>query len=181
MILTTIGFALLIFRIWLVEIKLKGELQFRRRYFSRFFAYYACLALLFGLQSYPLNIMLMVAFPILVVTSVWDINFYRRFNTQEYWKKNRVWAIIERLTLHPPVVVIAIYMILTGARNYIESPSLVVMVIVIVALFSPFFIVDERWTKKYKWPQALIVIGLVVLSGVSLVIAEAVLWGVPFW
>ena len=181
MILTTIGFALLIFRIWVVEIKLKEELQFRRRYFSRFVAYYACLTLIFELQFYPLNIIMMVAFPILVVTSVWDINFYRRFNTQDYWKKNRQWAIIERLTLHPPIVVIAIYMILNGARNYIESPSLVMLVIVVVLFCVPFFFVDERWTKKYKWPEALLVIGLIVLSGVSLLIAEAILWGVPIW
>jgi len=180
-ILTILGFALLIFRIWVVEIKLKEELQFRRRYFSRFFAYYACLTLIFELQFYPLNIIMMVAFPILVVTSVWDVNFYRRFNTQEYWKKNRKWAIIERLTLHPPVVIIAIYMILTGARNYIEPPNLVILVFVVVILFSPFFILDERWTKRYRWPQALIVIGLVVTSGVSLLLAEAVLWGVPIW
>jgi len=180
-ILTTIGFALLIFRIWVVEIKLKEELQFRRRYFSRFFAYYACLALIFELQSYPFNIIVMVAFPILLVTSMWDINFYRRFNSQDYWKKNRKWALIERLTMHPPVVVLAIYMILSGARSYIESPSLVIMVIVVVILFLPFFLLDERWTKKYKWPEALIVIGLVVLSGASLLIAEAILWGVPIW
>lgn len=181
MILTILGFALLIFRLWIVEIKLKEELQFRRRYFSRFFAYYACLALLFGLQSYPFNIIMIIAFPILIVTSVWDINFYRRFNSQEHWQKNRKWGVIERITLHPPVVIIAIYIILTGARNYIEPPNLVILVLVVIGLFSPFFIFDERWTKRYRWPQALIVIGLVIMSGVSLLIAEAVLWGVPIW
>ena len=181
MILNILGLALLIFRIWVVESKLKEELQFRRRYFSRFFAYYACLAMIFGLQSYPLNIIIMVAFPILIVTSVWDVNFYRRFNTQEYWKKNRRWAIVERLTLHPPVVIIAIYMILTGARNYIEAPSLVMIVIIVVGLCFPFFFVDERWTKRYQWPQAVLVISLVALSGISLLVAQAVLWGVPIW
>jgi len=174
-----IGFFLLLFRIWLDEVKLPEELQFRRRYFSRFFAYYACLALAFGLSLYPLNIMVMVAFPILVVTSVWDINFYRRFSSQTYWTKNRRWMLIERLTLHPPVVLLALFMILNGARNYIEPPNLVLLVVPVILLFTPFFLFDVRWTKRYKWPEALIVIGLMFASGISLLLAEAFLWGVP--
>ena len=181
MILILFGFALLVFRIWIVEIKLKEELQFRRRYFSRFFAYYTCLALAFNLLMVPFNIMVMIAFPILIVTSVWDINFYRRLNSQPYWSSNKRWAILERSTLHPPVVILAIYMIITDARNYIQPPNLAFLVISVLILFTPFFLVDERWTKRYKWPEALIVIGLMLMSGVSLLIAEAVLWGVPIW
>ncbi len=181
MILAVFGFGLLAFRIWLVEVKLREELQFRRRYFSRFFAYYACLALAFELTALPFNSMVMVAFPILIVTSVWDVNFYRRLDTQPYWSAKKRWAILERLTLHPPVAILAIYMIVTGARHYIQPPNLVVFVVSVVVLFIPFFLVDERWTKRYKWPEALVVIGLVILSGLSLLIAEAVLWGVPIW
>lgn len=176
-----LGIIFLLFRIWIVEVKLKEELLFRRRYFSRFFAYYTCLALVFGLSAYPLNIMVIIAFPILVVTSVWDVNFYRRFNTQEYWAKKKRWAILERSTLHPPVVILALFFIFNDARNYIQPPNLVIMVISIISLFLPFFLVDERWTKRYKWPEALIVIGLVIMSGVSLLLAEAFLWGVPIW
>lgn len=176
-----LGVGLLIFRIWLVEIKLQDELLFRRRYFSRFFAYYNCLSLAFGLTAYPFNIMVMIAFPILLVTSIWDINFFRRFKYQTYWTKNRRWVLIERLTMHPPIVFVAIFMILDGARKYIQPPNLVLMVVIVLILFIPFFLLDARWTKRYKWPEALIVIGLMVASGVSLLIAEALLWGVPIW
>lgn len=176
-----LGVILLIFRIWLVEIKLIEELQFRRRYFSRFFAYYNCLSLALGLTAYPFNIMVMLAFPILLVTSIWDINFFRRFRSQTYWTKNRRWVLIERLTLHPPIVILAIFMILDGARKYIQPPSLVLMVVTVIILFIPFFLLDVRWTKRYKWPEALIVIGLIIASGVSLLIAEAILWSVPIW
>ena len=179
----TIGFgvAFLLFRIWIVEVKLVEELDFRRRYFSRFFSYYSALALAFGLLFWPFNVMVMVAFPILVVTSIWDINFYRRFNSQPYWEKNRRWLLVERTTLHPPVVILAIYMIFAGARNFIEPPNLLFMVITVVILFLPFFLLDVRWTKRYKWPEALIVIGLMLGSGLSLLLAEAILWGVPVW
>jgi hypothetical protein len=176
-----IGITLLLFRVWLVEIKLQEELQFRRRYFSRFFAYYTCLALAFGLSLYPLNIIVMVAFPILLVTSIWDINFYRRFNSQAYWTKNRGWLLIERATMHPPVVLVAVFMILDGARNYIEPPNLLLMVLSVVLLFIPFFLFDERWRKRYKWPEAVLVIALMLASGISLLLAVAFLWGVPIW
>jgi hypothetical protein len=180
-VLVAFGIGFLLFRIWIVEFKLVEELQFRRRYFSRFFSYYTCLALAFGLSFWPFNVMVMVAFPILVVTSVWDINFMRRFSSQDYWANNRRWGLVERVTLHPPVVVVAIYMILMGARNYIQPPNLVLLVLVVILLFLPFFILDLRWTERYKWPEALIVIGLIIASGVSLLLAEYVLWGVPIW
>ncbi len=176
-----VGITFLLFRIWIVEVKLVDELEFRRRYFSRFFAYYTALALACGLLFFPFNIMVMLAFPILVVTSIWDINFYRRFNSQPYWKKNKRWLIVERVTLHPPVVLVAIYMIIVGAGNFIEAPNLLLMAMSVVILFIPFFLLDERWTKRYKWPEALIVIGLMLASGISLLIAEAILWGVPIW
>ncbi len=180
-VIITLGISFLVFRIWLVEIKLVDELQFRRRYFSRFFGYYGCLALVFGLGFYPFNIMVMIAFPILLVTSIWDVNFYRRFSTQAYWTKNRRWVLVERLTLHPPIVIIALFMIFNDARNYIQPPNLVIMVVSVLILFIPFFLLDERWTRHYKWPEALIVIGLIVSSGISLLLAEILLWGVPLW
>ncbi|MBN2229118.1 MAG: hypothetical protein JW779_05950 [Candidatus Thorarchaeota archaeon] len=180
-IIVVVGIVFFLFRVWIVEIKLKSELDFRRRYFSRFFSYYTCLALAFGLSVYPLNIMVMIAFPILLVTSVWDINFIRKFQTQEHWAQKKNWAILERLTLHPPVVILAILMILFDARNYIQPPNLILMAFSIAILFIPFFIIDERWTKRYKWPEALIVIGLFFGSSVSLLISEALLWGVPIW
>jgi hypothetical protein len=115
------------------------------------------------------------------VTSIWDINFYRRFNSQTYWTKNRRWVLIERLTMHPPVVLVALFMILNGARNYIEPPNLLLMVLSVALLFIPFFLLDERWTKRYKWPEALVVIALMLASGLSLLLALAFLWGVPIW
>lgn len=176
-----LGVFFLLFRLWLVEIKLIDELEFRRRYFSRFFAYYTCLALAFGLTFFAFNVMVMIAFPILIVTSMWDINFYRRFNSQTYWKKNRRWLLIERLTLHPPVVLVALFMIFNDARNYIMPPNLLLMAMTSILLFAPFFLFDLRWTERYKWPQALIVIGLMLASGLSLILSEAILWGVPIW
>ncbi|MFW9837982.1 MAG: hypothetical protein ACFFE7_10705 [Candidatus Thorarchaeota archaeon] len=181
MVMVILGVFFLLFRVWIVEFKLVEELQFRRRYFSRFFSYYTCLALAFGLGFWPFNVMVIVAFPILVVTSIWDINFMRRFMSQDYWATNRKWGFVERVTLHPPVVAVSIYMILMDARNYIQPPNLILMAVMIIGLLLPFFLVDVRWTKRYKWPEAILIVGLFVASGVSLIVAEALLWGVPIW
>lgn len=181
MLVNLLGIGFLLFRIWIVEVKLVEELQFRRRFFSRFFSYYAGLALAFGLSSCAFNIIVMIAFPILLVTSIWDVRFYQSFLSQDHWKENQVWGFIERTTLHPPVVMLAIYMILADARNFIIPPNLILLVVCAVTLFLPFFLFDVRWTKRYKWPEALIVIGLVISSSVSLLLAEAFLWGVPIW
>lgn len=176
-----LGIFFLLFRVWIVEFKLVEELQFRRRYFSRFFSYYTCLALVLGLGFWPFNVMVIVAFPILVVTSIWDINFMRRVMSQDHWATNRRWGIVERITLHPPVVAVSIYMILMGARNYIQPPNLILMTVIIIGLLLPFFLVDVRWTERYRWPQAILIIGLFIGSGGSLIVAEALLWGVPIW
>jgi hypothetical protein len=89
--------------------------------------------------------------------------------------------LIERLTMHPPVVLLAIFMIFDGARNYIEPPNLLLMGVLIVLSYMPFFLFDDRWTKRYKWPQALHIVALFLASGLSLLLAEAILWGVPIW
>jgi len=128
-----------------------------------------------------LNIMVIIAFPILLVTSIWDIKFLRKIKEQPHWEKNKRWGVIERATLHPPVVIVALFMIFTDARNYILPPNLVTIVITTIILFIPFFLLDVRWTERYKWPEALVVIGLVLASALSLLLAEAFLWGVPFW
>ncbi|UCE11119.1 MAG: hypothetical protein JSW61_04055 [Candidatus Thorarchaeota archaeon] len=180
-IISIIGMAFLVFRVWIVEFKLTEQLQFRRRYFSRFFSYYTCLALSMDLGFWPFNVMVMVAFPILIVTSIWDINFMRRFKSQEHWAKTWRWGLLERITLHPPVVLVAVYMILMGGRNFIEPPNLIIMGLVIIVLFLPFFLLDVRWTKRYKWPEAVLIIGLLTSSGASLLLAEAFLWGVSVW
>jgi hypothetical protein len=72
-------------------------------------------------------------------------------------------------------------MILAGARNFIEAPNLILMAVSILVLYLPFFLLDVRVTQRYRWPQALIVIGLLVGSAASLILAEAILWGVPIW
>ncbi|KXH75982.1 MAG: hypothetical protein AM326_08075 [Candidatus Thorarchaeota archaeon SMTZ-45] len=181
MLLVIIGVIFLAFRVWLVELKLINELQFRRRYLSRFVNYFACFSLIFGLSSWFLNLIVMIAFPVLVVTPGWDITFYRRFRNRNYWEKNRKWMLVERLTMHPPVILLGVVLLIVRARPFIEAPNLLFILLAGLVLLSPFFILDERWRTRYNWPQAPTVIGLMLSSTFAMMIAQALLWGVPLW
>jgi hypothetical protein len=123
----------------------------------------------------------MITFPILLVTPAWDFNFYRQFSSRTYWKKNKSWVLVERLTLHPPVIVIAACMLVIGAQSYILASNLLFILAAAILLYTPFFLVDERWTKRYNWPQAPTVIFLVGASSLGMALAQAILWGVPLW
>lgn len=177
----SLGFMFLVFRIWLVEYKLVNELQFRRRYLSRFMNYYAGLSLIFALTVDFLNIIVIISFPILAVTVGWDINFYRSFRSRTYWTKYKRWMLLERLTLHPPVFLLGLLMIIYGAQAYIRPANLLFIGLSAILLYIPFFLFDVRWREKYNWPQALTIIMLVALSSISLAIAEFLLWEVPLW
>ncbi len=181
MLLVIIGLIFLAFRVWLVERKLIDELQFRRRYLSRFVNYFACLSLIFGLSSWFLNLIVMIAFPVLIVTPGWDVTFFRRFRSREYWDKNREWMLLERLTMHPPVMLLGFALLIVRARPYIEAPNLLFILLAGFVLLLPFFLFDERWKSRYNWPQAPTVIGLMLSSTIAMMIAQAILWGVQLW
>jgi hypothetical protein len=180
-VLIVTGVLFLAFRVWLVEFKLIDELGFRRRYLSRAMNYFMCVALIFGLTSWFLNLIVMLSWPILIVTPMWDVNFFRRFRQRTYWEKNRRLMLLERATMHPPIIVLGFALLFVRARPYIEAPNLVLILVAGFVLSLPFFLFDDRWTKRYNWPQAPTVLGLVLASTIGMTIAQALLWGVPLW
>ncbi len=145
------GVAFLIFRFWLVEIKLPDELQFRKRYFSRILTYYGALTLIFELKNDLFNFIMLVAVPVLIVSIIgYDALFFIKFKRRTYWEKNHGWLIVERLTMHPPLLILGIWLYATGTVpqiDWIGAIGLMFGLLVVGCL--PFFFVDERWTKKY--------------------------------
>ena len=149
--LLIIGVLFLIFRIWLTEFKLKDELQFRRHYLSRFFNYYYCLALISSFTWEIFNFVLISETIALIFALIgWDIPFFIKFNKQAHWQKNKAWLIIERATLHPPMIGTVIWMFFSGLRSFVDSSNLILIIIITVILsLLPYFLFDQRWTKKY--------------------------------
>jgi hypothetical protein len=154
-----------IFRIWLAEFKLAEELQFRRHYLSRLVNIYFFLGMVFNFENGVLNIITIVCFPVMIITTLWDSNFYRMFKTRSYWNKNHGWIILERFTLHPPMLIGGAWMYIAGVQNYLPvGQSFFPYLIGVMLVFIPYFLIDERWTAKYNWPQAVVMISMMILS-----------------
>jgi hypothetical protein len=149
--LPVIGVCFLIFRIWLTEFKLKEELEFRRHYLSRFLNYYYCLTLISSFTWDIFNFVLISeTFGLIIALIGWDIPFFIKFNKQNHWQKNKVWLIIERATLHPPMIGTVIWMYISGLKSFVDSSNLILLVIITIILgLFPYFLFDRRWTKNF--------------------------------
>ncbi len=149
--LLVIGVCFLVFRIWLTEFKLKDELQFRRHYLSRFLNYYYCFALISSFSWDIFNfILISETIPMIIALIGWDIPFFIKFKSQDYWEKNKVWLIIERATLHPPMIGTVLWMFFSGLKTFVDSSNLIIILIITLVLgLIPYFLLDRRWTTNF--------------------------------
>jgi hypothetical protein len=171
-ILSIIGAFFLVFRIWLVEYKLEDELQFRKNYVSRILNYYFCIALLLAFRAPIFNLAIIGALPMMVISFVgWDSLFFIKFKKRTYWKKNHGWLLLERITLHPPMIPVAIWMYYKGFQNFVPPPmNPWVFVAVGILFFGPFLLMDKRWTEKYIAPTGNNILFGAVLSYIFIVV-----------
>jgi len=170
LIIPIIGCIFFLFRVWLSFFKLRNELEFRRLYVSRLVNYYFCFMLIFNFQSAVFNVIIAVCFPAMLFTTIWDYNFYRKFKTRTYWTKNRGWLIVERITMHPPLLITGSYMYISGIQKFIPSDDISPLIIGIVLVYSSSFLLDIRLRKGYNWPNGrdLIIVMLVSTIGFSM-------------
>ncbi|MBY9003376.1 MAG: hypothetical protein KGD73_05345 [Candidatus Lokiarchaeota archaeon] len=168
--LPSIGVLLLIFRFWLSTFKLKDELQFRRFYVSRLVNYFFCLSIIFNFKNPVFNVILAVCFPAMIFTSTWDVNFYRHFKGRPYWKKNKGWLLVERITMHPPILVGGLFIYITGIWNYVPPRNLLVFAIGILVVYPSSYFLDIRLRKRYEWPNGrdLLLVMLISTLGFSM-------------
>ena len=111
-IFSLLGGILLIFRVWICEIKLKEELDYRRHFLSRYISYFVMSCWMYGFENMSLNMIWVSVVPVLWIGFfLWDMRFYRQIfgkNCPEEWKEKKIWLIIERMTLHPPIVILGL-------------------------------------------------------------------------
>ncbi|MFW9867038.1 MAG: hypothetical protein ACFFEN_13160 [Candidatus Thorarchaeota archaeon] len=148
-----IGIVFISFRIWLVIFKVKDELQFRRFYVSRLVNFYFCFMLIFNFKNPIFNVIVAVCFPAMIFTSLWDINFYKGFKSRNYWEKNKNWVLIERMTMHPPILVGGLSLYIIGLQKFIPSNDLVPFLLGILIVYLTSFLLDIRLRKRYNWPN----------------------------
>ncbi|MHA1896811.1 MAG: hypothetical protein ACTSU2_05370, partial [Promethearchaeota archaeon] len=163
--LAFLGVLFLLFRIWLAEFKLKEELEFRKRYVSRILTYYFGLGMICEFKNVVFNLILASSLFMMIISFVgWDILFFIKFPKRTYWKKNKGWIIIERLTMHPPLITVGILMYMNNIQNYVGySVDVWAVISAFTLVFLPFLTIDKRWTEKYIKPTGMnILIGSLI-------------------
>jgi hypothetical protein len=163
-----LGVIYLLFRIWLVEIRVKPFLHERARFISRWACYLLGGAMIFdfdkSIVGSALNLTIIMATPgFIIISLIYDSSFFLNFWKQhpELMPRDAFWCVIERLTLHFPVIGIGIWMFVTGIGYFVQN-SIVVVLLTGVFIFGPYFAFDERWRKKIDWPFGLILFIIMV-------------------
>ncbi|MHA1612572.1 MAG: hypothetical protein ACTSVZ_09015 [Promethearchaeota archaeon] len=163
LILQIAGAMALVFRLWLCEFKLKKDLGGKRGHTSRFINYYFLIAMCLDFQNNLMTLLTIVTAPAMVMAFLFfDIPFYIQDCRRPM--ENKGWLIIERLTLHPPVFLYAVYFYAFQTRLfYFELFTIPNLIFSMFLVVIPMFFLDPRVTKKEDWPRGLfIVIGSVV-------------------
>lgn len=177
---TIIGIIFLAFRLWLVESKCKDWLGTRRRFFSRMETYYMCIALIFQLRSITFNALIIQFIPSMIFISVWfDILFLVNIKKDAISKMNlkpmdTFWLIVERVTLHVPIIILGFWMVFDGVFQYVNfSQGWWPYIIDIPLIFGAYFLMDERLSKKMDWPLGPIIVFFGVLQTVGMFVFMA--------
>ncbi|WP_457558106.1 hypothetical protein [Candidatus Harpocratesius sp.] len=174
------GLSFLAFRLWIDEVKLKKELDFRRRYLSRIANYFFSIALIYNFQNMTFNIILVTSMPALWVAFFrWDFRFYKRFKTgipvssiPLETKSQRTWMIIERLTLHPLMLFFGTRAYFTGLRQFVLGSTASIdflgqcfsILYALILFYGAFFFLDVRWYKRHRWPTGKIILYALIAS-----------------
>ncbi len=154
----------LFFRIWVNEIKLKQQLKYERHFTSRFLAEYLFIAMIFSFENDTMNLIVACSYPMMAICIfVFDIPFFVKLGQNKSVlpeggefnpEKVDVWVILERLTLHIPIVIVGSIWYPQGLKVAIFPDLKVVsMIIALVLVFGIFIFVDPRIRKKKDWPD----------------------------
>ncbi len=162
--LILVGIFGIIFRIWLTEIKLKEQLKYERFFLSRFLVLYCFGAMMLNFKLEVFNLIVTASFPMMFLCIfIFDIPFFYKIKHGESVlpqggqyspEKIDIWVILEKITLHIPIVILGLYFYSQGLKTVV-FPSLKIstFVIVLFLVFIPFIFIDPRILKKRDWPD----------------------------
>ena len=154
----------LIFRFWVTQIRLNEELHVERGHLSRFLTYYFCLALIMDFESGVFTLITVGAGPTMILAFIFfDLPFYWQFKDEPKWKKHqKPWLLLERITLHPPLIIAAIYVYIIGVRDFFTPvPSFPIMAGSLILVIGAYFLFDPRIRAERKNTPA----GYIILTG----------------
>jgi hypothetical protein len=167
------GSIFLIFRIWLCEVKLVKPLDYRRHYVSRFLTYFYAIAMILSFENAFMNISVAGSLPAMVIIFLtFDFRYIRDHTGKRVEEEIplRFWLLVERWTLHPPLIITGIYWYVIGLKTIVlyPVPSIGYTLLAIALPIVTFLTIDPRWTKKTEAPLGYIMLLIAILSGAGL-------------
>ena len=167
------GAIFFIFRIWLCEVKLAEPLDYRRHYVSRFLTYYYAIAMVLSFENAFFNIVIAASVPAMIVIFFTFDFVYIRDMTGKRVKEDtplRHWLLVERWTLHPPLMITGLYWFAIGLKSVViyPIPSIGLTLLAILFPIITFMGIDPRWTKKTEAPLGNIMLLIAFVSGAGM-------------
>ena len=158
------GVVAFLFRFWLAEIKLHDILGTKRRHLSRLCSYYFLLAMIWGFESSVFLLITVFSAPAMLISFfIFDVPFLIKDIPK--LTENRGWQIIERLTVHIPIVLYAVYFYFTAGRlKYFEMLTILTFSFGIALTAVPMILFDPRIRKREDWPRGPILLGGMVVD-----------------
>lgn len=172
-VLPLFGVVFLIFRFWLCEVYLRDILGVDRGHTSRFCSYYLALAMIFNFEPNVFTLISVVSAPAMVLASfAFDVPFLF-FNEGRQQIPKKTGQIIERLTMHIPIILFGVYYYGFSKVSWLDYFALFTLdklVIAILLTCLPMFVFDPRVTKRKDWPRGLFIVGGAILDIVGNII-----------
>lgn len=147
-------------RFYLTEFKLKKQLELKTGHLSRLLTYYLSIALILGFSSHLFWLIVIVALPTMIAAFLgFDLTFYKEILQKDpKWKENRGWLILERITLHPPMIIAGFWLYFMDPKSFFTPlPSGIEMFVGILLSIGAFLFVDPRWRQKEDWPTGIVI------------------------
>jgi len=168
--LVILGVCGFVLRIWLTDFRLSALLGNERRFNSRLLTLYGFVALIFDLQVEPLNLVIVGALPMMLIMLFrYDAPFFLKLVQRKplitahtpttelpFSPTTNFWLIMERLTLHLPIILIGLPWYRAGLKAVVFQDLQVSSFLITIGLiFVPFLLLDPRIRKKMDWPEGL--------------------------
>jgi hypothetical protein len=161
--LSFFGVVALLFRVWLTEVKLRDILGTKRFHLSRFCSYFFLLAMIWSFQNSVFLLITIYSAPAMLISFfIFDVPFLIRDVPR--LTHNRGWQIIERLTVHIPIVIYGVYYYSTAPLlKYFQLLTIVNFCLGIAFTAIPLIVLDPRISKREDWPRGpALLIGMVL-------------------
>ncbi|MBD3350759.1 MAG: hypothetical protein GF364_04650 [Candidatus Lokiarchaeota archaeon] len=109
------------------------------------------------------NIICIWSIPFLIFATVgWDTRFLKQWkkNEIESWKAVRYSLLLERITLHLPMLVVSLWLCIENFNGFLTGyttiengfQAVIYLIFATIIVYTPYLVLDVRFSEKRGWP-----------------------------